>query len=277
METTQRIKTSSEEEVWNAVMAFEEILQVMPEDRVALETLYEAYNLLGDQAKATDYLLRLGTVVADEADRDGAGELLTALRDAGSSPEILELIGRLEAILPDEVPAPVEEPVPAPMEPARKAGDITAELALAWSLHQAGELKEEEYRSLVHNLSECVSQKMDTPVSVLHVLEDQHHVKIDSVLAYISEDSRTPLISLSHFDLTARLDEALNPLSFRRRGALVFDQIGKEAMVGVVNPYDHDLLKDVEHHVGCTCHVYLLRAADFDTAVGILEAGENAD
>ena len=62
----------SEAEIWNAIAAFEKILEAIPNDRISLETLIEAYEKVGDHTRAKEYLLRLANVLIDESDEDAA-------------------------------------------------------------------------------------------------------------------------------------------------------------------------------------------------------------
>jgi hypothetical protein len=51
-----------------------------------------------------------------------------------------------------------------------------------------------------------------------------------------------------------------------QRGALVFDLLGKECLVAVLNPFSAALRQEVERRLGAACHYYLVRASDFDAA-----------
>ena len=65
-----------EEKVWNAIAAFEQILEAMPTDRASLDALAHAYEQVGDHTKAKDYLIRLGNVIIQENDADAGQEIL---------------------------------------------------------------------------------------------------------------------------------------------------------------------------------------------------------
>ena len=69
----------------HAVEAFEQILDAIPNDRVALETLFEAYEQIGQTARAVEYLVRLGQSVCEEQDTEAAPEILAKLRAVGDT------------------------------------------------------------------------------------------------------------------------------------------------------------------------------------------------
>ena len=50
---------SSDANVRDAIVAFEQILEAIPDDRVALEMLAEAHEQAGNKDKAVEYLARL--------------------------------------------------------------------------------------------------------------------------------------------------------------------------------------------------------------------------
>ena len=64
-----------EEEVWNAIAAFEQILEAMPNDRASLEALCHAYEQIGDHTRAKDYVIRLVDVLVEEGDGAAAKRL----------------------------------------------------------------------------------------------------------------------------------------------------------------------------------------------------------
>ncbi|MFH0878873.1 MAG: hypothetical protein V2A34_04100, partial [Lentisphaerota bacterium] len=89
-----------ESEVWNAIAAFEQILEAIPNDRVALETLFEAYEQIGDKTRAMDYLLKLATSIAEESDVDAAPDIIQKLNKyAADSADIKAMLNQLERLL----------------------------------------------------------------------------------------------------------------------------------------------------------------------------------
>lgn len=262
-------KPEKESEVWNAIAAFEQILEAMPDDRVALESLYEAYLKIGDQSSAHKYLLRLARVVISERDEKAAQELLSRLQNSGPpDKESAVLIKELsELVSKKEVP-----PAP-PHTPARhKPVGITAELSLAWKLLEAGHIQQDEYDTIVKDLSENSAKHLNTPVTVLHVLEDRQFRHANSILAFLSRDSGLPVIPLSRFEIPPECFRLLPNEIMEHRGAIVFDTMGRDVLVAILNPYDAELQREVEEATQRKCHFFLTPAAEYDAALADIRA-----
>ena len=131
---------SEESEVWNAISAFEAILEAMPNDRVALETLYKAYEQIGKAEQAYDYLVRFSEAVVEEGDHLDSPGFARKLRDIqDEQPEAKAMAERLETLLGSVTKIVDARPEESPGS-LRKTIDITSELSLAWNLQQAGEI-----------------------------------------------------------------------------------------------------------------------------------------
>ncbi|MBN1673106.1 MAG: hypothetical protein JXR37_18815 [Kiritimatiellae bacterium] len=254
-----------EAEVWNAIAAFEQILEAMPTDRVSLETLSDAYEKVGDHTRAKDYLVRLVNVLADEGDGDAASAQLEKLRKyEGEDPDVAKAIERVEQL----APAPKEGKAAARSSATQHvAVNITGELSFAWNLLQARELTQEEYSRVVQELSDASTGSQMVTVSVLHVLHEHDMPTLPRILAYASKESSTPLVSVTSFDLQADTVRLLEIEFMIRRGAIVFETMGKDALVACMNPYDQQLRKDVEAILNRKCHFYLTPPEDFDNAI----------
>ena len=281
-----------ESEVWNAIAAFEQILEAMPDDRSSLETLAHAYEHIGDQTRARDYLVRLGHVLLKEGDKASAAELRDKLSMYEGDDDVAELLERIDDVAPQapsEAPpadgasaeaagTPVEADADAepdgqegamrqPIDASRLAFRVADELSLAWALFEAGELTQEEYASVAQDLSEMSTGRRDLTVSVMHVLENRAFRNLERVLAYVSKTYSAPIVSLHCFDVQADAARLL-PFEFIvRRGAFVFEAMKKDALVAVVNPADQRLRSDVEAVSGKHCHFYATLASEFDSAI----------
>ncbi|MBL7077882.1 MAG: hypothetical protein ISS31_10460 [Kiritimatiellae bacterium] len=267
-ETRDKGRKELEEEVWSAIGAFEQILEAMPDDRASLETLSHAYGQIGDHAKAYEYLLRLGRVLVAEGEQPAALDLLDRLRELSAGDASgADLIGKIEAMA--AVPPPLTPAAPIEAAPAavNLTPNISEELAFTWNLLQAGEITQEEYASVVQDLTEMSGSDSSVTVSVLHALEARGYKGLDRVVVYASQDCATPFISLDSVDITEEAGGLL-PLEFVvRRGVMVFDFVGAHALAVVMNPYDTGLRREVEKLAGRTCNFYLTSASEFDRAV----------
>lgn len=257
--------SDSEAEIWNAIAAFEKILEAMPNDRVSLETLADAYEKVGDHTRAKDYVLRLANVLVDEGDEDGVYDLLKKIKalDPDDS-QVKETLSRVKKLKPEKVMAMV---VDEKSTTTRQPAGIAGEISFAWNLLQAKKLTQEEYASVVHDLSENSSKKNEVPVSTLHVLHDRNFSSFNDIITHVATTCEIPVISLSNFELQPAAAMLL-PLEFMiKRGVIIFDLIGDDALVGILNPYDTQLATDIEDLTGKICYCFLVTPEDFDNTL----------
>jgi hypothetical protein len=272
-----RQREDLENQVWNAIAAFEQIVETIPTDRVSLEALSSAYEQVGDLTRAREYLVRLVDAIISDKDYDAADLVHERLlRYAATDPKAKEAETRLDTLLMSGKPAPREfdlsvEPRDVEVrkldDAERRSAHVAAELSLAWVLFQAKELTQEDYASVAQDLSEVSASKATVTVSVLHVLHDRANRNLERVLAFVCKDSRVPIIPLSLFDVPDAAFSLL-PLDFMvRYGVMVFELMGNEALAIVLNPYNKTLRALVTQTVNKTCHFYLTTPADFDTVI----------
>jgi tetratricopeptide (TPR) repeat protein len=269
---------ASESEVWSAIASFEQILEAMPNDRVALETLYEAYEKIGDQAHALHYLARLAEVVAEERDVQSAIPLMEQLQAHADLdiPEVTEAIKTLESITIQKAQPEPEKPLPE--KPKRRPTDITHELSLAWELLQSEQISQEDYETIVHDLTESSTRQMDVPITVLHVLMDRHFTNAHRILAHLARTSGMPIISLSKFDVPDMAMRLLPMDVMSKRGAIVFELMHNDALVALLNPYDTALQEEIRMLTDRPCHFYLSDAEEYDAKLNEIRQalkGEN--
>ncbi|NLB55012.1 MAG: hypothetical protein GX811_04470 [Lentisphaerae bacterium] len=265
MSADEKKRLNNESELWNAITAFEKILEALPNDRVSLETLIEAYEKVGDYTRAKEYLVRLANLLVNESDEDATRDLLRKISQYDESdPQIAAAIATLKDYKPEKVMATVFDEVESV---EKKTVSIADEISFAWNLLQAKKIQQDAYSTIVQDLSENSTKNLSVPVSTLHVINDRKMPELNEVAAYASKDSKTPLIALSGFDLNYAA-VSLIPLEFIiRRGAIVFNLMGSDALVAILNPYDLKLREDVEDLLGRICHFYLAMPEEFDAAI----------
>ena len=260
---------NSDANLRDAIVAFEQILEAIPDDRVALEMLAEAHEQAGNKDKAVEYLARLGHAVVGEGDVDAAVALVRKLKELGSGQPVADrAIAQLEKLLSFQKTASTSDRKTVDGG-RRKNVDISNELDMAWNILQAGEITQEEYSAIVHDLSENSSKNVAVPVSVLHVLHDRNFKTIEKIIGFLVKDKNAglPLITLTGFDIQSS-SYSLLPIEFmRHRGAIVFEQMGRDPLVAVLNPYDIDLQEEVKKTTARHCHFYLVTASDYDAAL----------
>ena len=259
---------NADSEIWAAVSAFEKILEAVPTDRLAIETLADAFEKLGDKTKSQQYLMRLVDVVLLENDSAAGPGLIERLEAYGREEAMLQARKRVEQMLARDAAARMAAEKNSAT--VRKAADITHEVSLAWELLQEAKLSQAEYSAVVQDLSENSSKRIDVPVSVLHALADRQFKGMDKVLTHLCKLSGLPLIVLSSFELNPEAFMLL-PMEFMtRRGAIVFDLMGRDALVAVLNPVDKDLQADVKRVLKRECHFYLSNSSDYDAVLGAI-------
>lgn len=266
-----------EDEVWGAIAAFEQILEAMPDDTASLAALSHAYAQVGDHAKAVDYLLRLGNSLLAQADHVSAGQIMDKLKPYDDDPNVQDLMKRISeasAAGSDEVNAPgiTAAAVPSAAATTLSKQEVSAlsvfnmadELSLAWSIMESGELTQDEYASVVQDLSEMSASDSGDTISVMHVLEARGFKNLERIIGALSKDCGMPFVSITSYDFQWQALSLL-PVEFcSRRGVLAFEVLGDDVLVVVMNPQDVQLRKDVEKVLGKKCHFYTTLSSDFD-------------
>lgn len=251
----------------DSIAMLEQILEVMPRDPTALRALYNAYNQCGQQGQAFEYLSMLAGVVCDNSEYEMADFVLDQLRSfEGQFPsETATQCERIRSIIASE--STRSDPVSKDNEAPSSDTEINEELTLAWRLYEEGQLSQEEYSSVLHDLTEVSSKEVDVPVSVLHVLHDRGFNQMNRILNYLSSRSGIPCISLRHFDLTEQVADVF-PLHIPARdGALPFGFFGNDLLVAVLNPFNNVLVGHIEKSSGHRCHTYLVSSEEYDMAL----------
>lgn len=266
-------------DVQETISMFEQILEVMPDDEMALRTLYDTYIMTGQREKAFQMLLRLGGLALNEKDDETAtffrsqyaefedlatpenqkfhDELLQAFADQSDTmaPGGFGFGGDDDGINP--LAAWTSEVLPA-------GEQKDAELTLAWKLFKADLLSQDDYSMVLQDLTDMSSKKLDVPASVLHVLHDRGYSRFSSIIGYLVRETATPFISLVHFDVQESVYNAIPMDYMRHRGAICFQQIDNELVVGLLNPLDKALREQLRMITGKKCHFYLVVPEEYD-------------
>ncbi|VGO15955.1 hypothetical protein PDESU_04544 [Pontiella desulfatans] len=266
----------------DSIAMLEQILEVMPQDPEALKALYNAYLKGGHTDRAFDYLGRLVEVTLGGGHPElfaYIGQELPNFEESHPS-EVAAQIARLRTLAPVDLPKETtSDATTAKAAPAKSRAetDIGEELALAWRLYEENQLTQEEYSSVLHDLTEVSSKELDVPASVLHVLNDRGFTQMTRIMNYMSNRSGVPPLSLKNFDLDEKAANVL-PLGVPvHEGALPFAFFGNDILVGVLNPFNNMLVDKVETESGHRCHTYLVEPEDYDTALGKLREMQAKD
>jgi hypothetical protein len=221
-------------------------------------------------------MLRLGEVLLAEGDVEAARDLQGRLSPYAADDERLRTLFQRIEEMPATAPvvtvaeraAAIEQVRPAAVQEALHRGfRMSDEIACAWNLQQAGELTPEEYAQVVQDLTEMSASNASMTASLMHVLESRQFKNLPRIMAFAAGQTRTPVLSLSGYEMTTDI-LALLPVEFMvQRGALVFGQIEKDVLAVVMNPYSKTIRDDVATITGRKCHFYMALPSEFDTAV----------
>ncbi len=262
----------------DSIAMLEQILEVMPQDIEVLKALYNAYLNGGHTERAFEYLNQLivSAMGGDDAEKLlYIGQELPNFEEAYPS-EVAAQIARLRTLAKLEPAAP-KKAAPRSVEDGALVGakteiDISEELALAWRLYEENQLSQEEYSSVLHDLTEVSSKEVDVPVSVLHVLNDRGFNQMNRIMNYLSNRSGVPCLMLADFELDEKVAMVLPEATYVHDGALPFAFFGNDLLVAVLNPFNNNLVDKVENESGHRCHTYLVAPGDYDAALGRLRA-----
>ena len=275
-------KPTDAERVIEAVAFFEQMLQTMPDDRVSLEVLSQAYEQAGDAAKACDLLSRLARVIERDRDVDAARLLrqrLAVYTGNGEADKALEQLALFlssasstAAPVPDKVHADAAATITANAlqlinGPAERRAIVSQELDFAWLLHEQGLLTEDQYASVVSDITDLSASTTPLPVSVLHLYHDRQLPNIDRVIAFAAEKSGVPLLPLTAFEPQAAA-YGLLPLDYLViKGVVPFDLMSNDLLVATLNPLNEKLREELEKLTGRRCHFYFVQPTEFDATL----------
>ncbi|MEN7972993.1 MAG: hypothetical protein ABFR47_04070 [Verrucomicrobiota bacterium] len=256
----------------SGIEMLEQILEVMPQDLMALKGLYNAYSQCGQREKAFEYMGLIAGIACDTEDSETAEFILEQLPkfEMEHPSETVALLARIRAVANPERQTVASSTTGAKTPALVTDVDISEELALAWRLYEENQLSQEEYSAVLHDLTEVSSKEINVPVTVLHVLNDRGFMQINRVMNYMSSRSGAPCISLLNFELSEEVVGVL-PLEISASdGALPFGFLGNDLLVAVLNPFNNMLVDKVETTSGHRCHSYLVSADEYDVMLGKL-------
>lgn len=261
----------------DSIAMLEQILEVMPQDEVALKALYNAFCQCGQSDRAFEYLGLLAGVAYANNHAETSAFVVKHMQDfeAEYPSETAAHLARLRTLVAPAEERRVEPQTATPSSSSTDA-DISEELSLAWKLFEENQLSQEEYSSILHDLTEVSSKELDVPVSVLHVLHDRGFNQMNRIINYMSSRSGVPYLSLYNFELPEQVGSVLPIAISAHEGALPFGFFGNDLLVGVLNPFNSVLLDKIETLSGHHCHTFLILPEDYDAGLERLRSMESA-
>ena len=258
------------------VKYFEQMLQLMPDDRTTLEFLAVAYEQLREKEKCDRTIVALAGLHVAHGDLDAAKGLLPRLEAIGSDEaKVLALrIRRLAAPVPKLVPEETRPPSREELAAEETRSAVDAEVALVDLLESAGLV------SAAGDAGRLRAQLRATPaggppflVSALAILEKENRELCEKCVAHLADAYSAPPVALSAFERKGSPADRYPVEMLRIRGVVPFAGIGDTDLVAVLNPADRRLLERLSGIGDCRFFTTMPSAAEAWLAGG----GEGED
>ncbi len=257
-------------EALSTIAAFEQVLEVAPNDAGALDALYRSCEVVGDLARAREYVLRLARLLVEQRNIVLAGALKEDLRRlGGNDAETAALLSQIETLTKSPA-APASAG-----EPEDEIAVVESELSLAWRLHEMEMLDQETYAAVANDVTEAAARPDGGTISALYALHRRRHAGMDDLIAFLAKDTRTPMLPAAAFDITPECRRLLPPAFMTRRGVVPLDMIGAAAMIALLNPMDAALREEVRRRAGRECHFFLTWPAQYETRLARLTSASS--
>lgn len=275
---------------------FEQMLQMMPDDRQALEFLCVAYEQVGESEKRRKALIALAGVLLKEGDLESAesiGERLESFEQADAQ-EIVQKIrlarnpslvigkshpssesvhapsdsslsvgtvptqpGSAGATSAGTVPTQSTGTVPTQPDASVRQTAIKAEVNLVQNLSQAQVIDDSATGFVLQRLSEYANAPGLFLISALSILEKENPALGEAAAAYVADTANAPPIPVDAFTFTEELLKLIPERTMRMRGVLPFGKLQDAVLVATLNPMDQALRQEIELAVGAPCIFYL--------------------
>lgn len=244
---------------------FEEILQLMPNDRSALEFLAVAYEQSGDRVKRNRVVCTLADVLIAEKDLECAENLLQTLQAIGTS-ESFAAYNRIKAILRQTQASatsanPAALPGAAAMLPA-----VKSELELVHELQAHDVISSETAKIVEQSLYGTLSSGDDVLISALLFIKNENPAECEGAMTYLANTYQAPPIPIKAFEQKAELLAAF-PGTILGRGVLPLANLGDTLLVAMLNPADKLLRKQISDKAGKPCQFFLAAPTEMEAAL----------
>ena len=262
------------------VAYFEQMLEIMPDDRTTLEFLVVAYDMLGQHEKGQPSLVSLTKLLVKEHDLEALRGLLPRLEASDYAPaKALYLkVSTLTAPEPDLTPEQPKELTEAEKTSIAVKDALAAERALLGHLREAGVISESEAELFANHL---VSPKVEGRIfliSALQILKNENASLCEKCIEHLADKFNAPPVPLGSFDLSQPLFRDYPETLLRLRGVVPFAKVGNVVLLATVNPADATLRAALES-VG-PCRIFLADPVAVETALnkayGGLDGGGGA-
>ncbi len=249
------------------VAYFEQMLQIMPEDRTTLEFLVVAYDQLGRHADGQKSLVSLAKILIKDRDLEALEGLLPRL-EASDNAEARALALKVRTMVapePDLTPETPREMTPEERVSMVSRKAIEAELSLVDSLAADGLVDADEAKHVREQIGASPTDGRVFLISALQILEKENPRLSEKCIAHLADAFGTPPVPLAAFDIPRDLVSKFSSATLRIRGAVPFATLGAHALVAVLNPSDEALKAELSAVMAC--RFYLADAASVEAAL----------
>ena len=243
------------------VRYFEQMLELMPDDRITLEFLVVAYDQLNEHDKSEKTVVMLTNLLLKQGDFAAAEGLLPRLEAIESDEaKILALkVRRLAAPGPDLVPEAPKSLTPAELAEEETRAAVEGELALAELLKKNGLISGDDERRVRDQIA---STPPGFLVSALAILEKENLEQCEKCMAFLADRFSAPPVPVAAFDRKPDLVGRFPAELLRARGVVPFAQIGDVALVALLNPSDEKLRARLSEVMKCRFFLALPSAVE---------------
>ena len=235
------------------VAYFEQMLEIMPEDRTTLEFLVVAYDMLDQQEKGQKTLVNLAELLIKEHDFEALKGLLPRLRASNYPPaKALYLKATtLTAPTPDLMPEQPKELTEEEKTALAVQKALGMERQLLGFLKDEGILTASECDMFAGYLTLPSATRKVFLISALQILKNENVSLYEKAVELLADRFNTPPIPLAAFDPPLSLFKDYPEKILRLRGVVPFAKIGTETLVAVLNPADTELRTTIEETGPC--------------------------
>jgi hypothetical protein len=249
------------------VAYFEQMLEIMPDDRTTLEFLVVAYDMLGEHEKGQKSLVSLTELLVKEHDIEALKGLLPRLENSDYPPaKALSLkVSTLTAPAPDLTPERPKELTETEKTAIAAQNAVVAEQSVLNLLKDAGVITESEERQFSDHLVAPTVDGRIFLISALHILKNENATLHDKCMEYLADHFNAPPVPLAAFEPPASYFKPYPDLTMRVRGAGPFAEIGNSTLIALLNPADQELKAALEA-VG-PCRFYMADPSAVEAAL----------
>ena len=249
------------------VAYFEQMLEIMPDDRTTLEFLVVAYDMLGEHEKGQKALVSLTKLLLKENDVEALKGLLPRLRDSDYAPaKALHLkVSTLTAPAPDLTPEQPKELTEKEKTALAAQEAVSSERSLLSILKDAGIITESDFEVFAGHLIVPSVEGRIFLISALQILKNENPSLYEKSVEYLADHFNTPPIPLASFEPPAVNFNGYSKRIMQMRGVVPFAKLGNIMLIAMLNPADATLKAELE--ASGPCHLYLANPADIETAL----------